>query len=184
MNKVRELIQSGARGRRHFITVLAHEPRDVPASGGVIQDLAPHDFSILLYWLDSRVASVSASAQSVFQDGIHETAFLTLTFANHATANIQISWLAPRKVRQMVVVGSRRMVHFDDTAADDVVRVYDRGMEFESPSSFGEYKLTYRAGDVPIPRVEPQEPLRLELEDFAHAIRTGEEPPLEPRLGP
>ena len=59
-----------------------------------------------------------------------ETAFLTLTFASGTTANVQVSWLAPRKVRQMVVVGSKRMVQYDDTASDESVRIYDRGMDF------------------------------------------------------
>ena len=69
---------------------------------GVICDLAPHDLSILLYWLDEPVVEVAATARSVFQDGMPETAFLTLTFASGATANVQISWLAPRKVREMI----------------------------------------------------------------------------------
>ena len=71
----------------------------------------------------------------------------------------------------MMVVGSRRMVQYDDTASDEAVRVYDRGMEFSTPASFGEYQLTYRSGDVMIPRVEAAEPLGLELADFARAIR-------------
>jgi predicted dehydrogenase len=83
----------------------------------------------------------------------------------------------------MVVVGSRRMVQYDDTAADDVVRIYDRGLEFESPSSFGEYKLTYRAGDMVAPRIAAAEPLALEIADFAHAIRTGEPPRSDAQLG-
>src|SRR6202042_3531809 len=109
-----------------------------------------------------RIRQVSATAQSVFHSGVHETAFLTVSFANKATANIQISWLAPRKVRQMVVVGSKRMVHYDDNTADDTVRIYDRGMEFERPANFGEYKLTYRAGDMVAPRILAAEPLALE----------------------
>ena len=83
---------------------------------GVICDLAPHDLSILLYCLDEKVVSVSASGRSVFNDDVPETAFLTLTFASGTTANIQVSWLAPRKVRQMIVVGSKRMVLYDDTS--------------------------------------------------------------------
>ena len=115
---------------------------------GVICDLAPHDLSILLYLLDQPVAQVSASARSVFQEGIPEVAFLTLTFASGVTANIQISWLAPRKVREMVIVGSQRMVQYDDTAADESVRVFDRGMEFKEPANFGEHQLSYRSGDI------------------------------------
>jgi predicted dehydrogenase len=114
---------------------------------------------------------------------VPETAFITLTFAGGTTANVQISWLAPRKVREMVIVGSRRMVQYDDTAADEPLRVYDRGMEFSTPANFGEYQLTYRSGDMVVPRIEPAEPLARELQDFARAIRTGAEPRSNARLG-
>ena len=79
----------------------------------------------------------------------------------------------------MVVVGSKRMVQYDDTASDEPVRVYDRGMDFTTPANFGEYQLTYRSGDVVIPRIDAAEPLGLELEDFARAIRTGSRAALE-----
>jgi predicted dehydrogenase len=180
--KIHELIQNGELGETYFVTS-SRMNLGLYQDGGVILDLAPHDLSILLYWLDSRVVQVSATAQSVFQSGIHETAFLTLTFANRAKANVQISWLAPRKVRQMIVVGSKRMVHYDDTAADETVRIYDRGMEFESPASFGEYKLTYRAGDMVAPWIQAAEPLAMEIADFVHAIRTGEPPRSNSQLG-
>jgi predicted dehydrogenase len=153
---------------------------------GVISDLAPHDLSILLYWLERPVAQVSAAGQSVFQLGVPETAFLTLGFAGGATANVQISWLAPRKMRQMVVVGSRRMISYEDTSSDESVRVYDRGLDFchtQPPATFGEYQLTYRSGDIVVPRIEAAEPLSLELEDFARAIRTGAEPRSNSALG-
>jgi predicted dehydrogenase len=150
---------------------------------GVICDLAPHDLSILLYWLDVPIVEVAATGRSIFQDGVHETAFITLTFASRARANIQVSWLAPRKVREMTVVGSHRMVQYDDTAVDEAIRVFDRGMEFSTPETFGEYQLTYRSGDMIVPRIEPAEPLALELADFARAIRTGTEPRSNSQLG-
>ncbi|HEY1358485.1 MAG TPA: Gfo/Idh/MocA family oxidoreductase [Thermoleophilaceae bacterium] len=176
VNKVRELIHGDQLGEVFFITSsrmnLGKYQRD-----GVVCDLAPHDLSILLHWLASPVVQVSATGRSVFQDGVHETAFLTFTFASGAQANVQVSWLAPRKVREMVVVGSRRMVQYDDSAADESVRVYDRGLEFaEPPSNFGEYRLTYRSGDMVAPRVDAAEPLALELLDFAVAIRHGSRP--------
>jgi predicted dehydrogenase len=96
---------------------------------------------------------------------------------------VQLSWLAPRKVRQMILVGSKRMVQYDDTAADEPVRVYDRGLDVGPPANFGEHQLICRTGDVVIPRVQPQEPLSLELQDFANAIRTGEEPRSSLALG-
>jgi predicted dehydrogenase len=185
VNKVRELIRSGELGDVYFVTSsrmnLGLYQRD-----GVISDLAPHDLSILLYWLDRPVTHVAAASQSVFQDGVPETAFLTVTFSGGTTANVQISWLAPRKMRQMVVVGSRRMVQYEDTSSDESVRIYDRGLDVsmaEAPATFGEYQLTYRSGDIVTPRIEAAEPLGLELEDFAHAIRTGAEPRSSSRLG-
>jgi|SRR4051812_16182379 predicted dehydrogenase len=182
VNAVRALIRDGVVGEVYFITSsrmnLGKYQRD-----GVVMDLAPHDLSILLHWLEEPVVQVAASARSVFQHDVPETAFLTVTFASGATANIQISWLAPRKMRQTVVVGSKRMVQYDDTMSDEPIRVYDRGMDFLPPANFGEYQLTYRTGDVLIPRVAPAEPLSLELEDFARAIRTGCVPQSSAQLG-
>ena len=130
-----------------------------------------------------RSRSSAASGCTVFQNGVPETAFLTLCFDEGPTANVQVSWLAPRKVRQMVVVGSRRMVQYDDTASDDAVRIYDRGFDFSEPANFGEYQLTYRSGDMIVPRLDAAEPLSLELEDFAEAINTGTRPRSHARLG-
>jgi predicted dehydrogenase len=182
VNKVRELMHEDALGEVYFVTssrmnLGKYQP------DGVICDLAPHDVSILLYLLDEPVTQVSASARSIFREHNPEVAFLTLIFASGVTANIQISWLAPRKVREMVFVGSKRMVQYDDTAADEAVRLFDRGMEFEAPANFGEFQLSYRSGDIVVPRVEAAEPLSLELQDFARAIHTGVVPRSHSRLG-
>jgi predicted dehydrogenase len=185
VNKVRELIRSGELGDVYFITS-SRMNLGLYQSDGVISDLAPHDLSILLYWLDRPVTQIAAAGQSVFQDGVPETAFLNVNFSGGATANVQISWLAPRKMRQMVVVGSRRMVQYEDTSSDESVRIYDRGLDVsmaEAPATFGEYQLTYRSGDIVVPRIEAAEPLGLELADFANAIRTGIEPRSNSRLG-
>ena len=185
VNKVRDLISSGELGDVYFITS-SRMNLGLYQSDGVVSDLAPHDLSIMLYWLNRPVVRVVASGQSVFQAGVPETAFLTLTFAGGITANVQISWLAPRKLRQTVVVGSQRMVQYDDTSSDESVRIYDRGLDFsqdEAPATYGEYQLTYRMGDIVTPRIDAAEPLSLELADFARAIRTGAEPRSHGRLG-
>ncbi len=182
VNKVRQLIDSGELGEVYFITS-SRMNLGIYQADGVICDLAPHDLSILLYWLEQRVSIVAASGCTVFQNGVPETAFLTLCFDDGPTANVQVSWLAPRKVRQMVVVGSRRMVQYDDTASDDPIRIYDRGFDFAEPANFGEYQLTVRSGDMIVPRLDAAEPLALELEDFARAIATGSTPRSHARLG-
>jgi predicted dehydrogenase len=185
VNKVRELIHSGELGDVYFITS-SRMNLGLYQADGVISDLAPHDLSILLYWLDRPVTQIAVAGQSIFRKGVPETAFLNITFAGGATANVQISWLAPRKMRQMVVVGSKRMVQYEDTSPDESVRIYDRGLDVsmaEAPATFGEYQLTYRSGDIVTPRIEAAEPLGLELADFANSIRTGEEPRSNSRLG-
>jgi predicted dehydrogenase len=182
VNKVRSLIDSGELGEIYFITS-SRMNLGIYQPDGVVNDLAPHDLSILLYWLEQPVAMVSASGSTVFQNGVPETAFLTLAFEQGATANVQLSWLAPHKVRQTIVVGSKRMVVYDDAAVDGAVRIYDRGVDFTEPTNFGEYQLTYRSGDMIVPRLDPAEPLGLELADFANAIETGEDPRSHARLG-
>jgi predicted dehydrogenase len=182
VNKVRELIESGVMGELYFVTS-SRMNLGIYQSDGVVCDLAPHDLSILLYWLNEPVVQVTALGRSIFNRGIPETAFLTVTFAGGTSANIQISWLAPRKVRQMVLVGSKRMIQYEDTSADEAVRIYDRGLEVKQPENFGEYRMTYRSGDMVAPRIEAEEPLSLELEDFAKAIRTGKQPRSHTALG-
>jgi predicted dehydrogenase len=182
VNKVRDLINDDAVGEVYFVTSSRMNLGNYQPDG-VVCDLAPHDLSILMHWLNRPIVQVSASARNIFQENVPETAFITLTFEGGTTANIQVSWLAPRKVRQMLIVGSRRMISYDDTLSDEPVRLYDRGMEFSTPESFGEYQLTYRSGDVVIPRVEPAEPLALELQDFAKAMLTGSTPVSHAQLG-
>jgi predicted dehydrogenase len=182
VSKVKQLIDEDMLGEIYFVTS-ARMNLGKYQQDGVICDLAPHDISILLHWIEQPVVQVGATARSIFQPDVPETAFLTLTFANDAQANIEISWLAPRKVRQMVVVGSRKMVQYDDTSSDEAIRVYDRGMEFTTPSNFGEYQLTYRSGDIVTPRLDAAEPLALELADFAEAINSGCKPRSHADLG-
>jgi predicted dehydrogenase len=182
VNKVRELIESGELGEVYFVTS-SRMNLGIYQPDGVVNDLAPHDLSILLYWLDQPVTMVSASGSTVFQSGVPETAFLTLSFENGPTANVQLSWLAPHKVRSTIVVGSKRMVVYDDAASDGAIRIYDRGFDFTEPKDFGEYQLTYRSGDMVAPRLDPAEPLGLELADFANAIETGTRPRSDAGLG-
>lgn len=182
VNKVDELIRDEVLGEIYFVTSSRMNLGKYQRAG-VVQDLAPHDLSILLYWLDRPVTQVTANGRSVFQDGVPETAFLTLSFEGGAQANVQLSWLAPRKFRQMLIVGSERMVQYDDSEADESVKVYDRGLDVSVPANFGEYRASYRAGDIVSPRIDATEPLSLELRDFAGAIREGTTPRSSARFG-
>ena len=182
--KVHDLLSSGILGTPYFVTSTRMN-LGIYQPDGVVCDLAPHDLSILLYWLGQPVVQVSANGRSMFDGDVPDAAFLNLTFACGTVANVQVSWLAPRKMREMVIVGSRQMVRYADMDGDEAIRVYDRGMDIEhpAPESFGEHRLTYRTGDMVAPRIDAAEPLGLELQDFSRAILTGAAPRSNARLG-
>ena len=178
----RELIQGGQLGDIYFITTSRvnlglHQP-DV----SVVWDLAPHDFSILRHWLGEMPTRVSALSRSCVVEGTADVAFIDLQYASGTIAHVEIAWLAPGKLRRTAVVGSEKMLVYDDTS-NEPVRIFDSGATLPDPETFGEYRLTYRTGDIVSPAVEAHEPLSLELADFCLAVRTGSEPRSSAQLG-
>jgi predicted dehydrogenase len=109
-------------------------------------------------------------------------AFVTLQFPSRTIANVELSWLAPSKLRRTTLIGSNKMVVYDDTSVEPV-RIFDSGVMLPDPETFGEYKLTYRTGDIVSPRIEAAEPLYLEMEDFCSAIVNGTTPRSSAQLG-
>jgi predicted dehydrogenase len=140
----------------------------------VIWDLGPHDFSILLYWLEEMPSTVRAIGRDSIVPGIPDVAFVTMTYASGIVANVELSWLAPSKLRRTVIVGSRKMVVYDD-GSPEPVRVFDHGVIYKDPETFGEYKLSYRTGDILSPKIDAYEPIVKELDDFLGAIQDGGE---------
>ena len=182
VNMVRALIKAGGLGEIFFISTSRvnlglHQP-DV----SVIWDLGPHDFAILRYWLGESPSRVSATARSCVVPGIPDVAFVTLEFPSGTLAHVELSWLAPSKLRRTAIVGSERMVVYDDTSAEPV-RLFDSGVTLPDPETFGEYRLSYRTGDILSPRVDAVEPLRLELADFCNAVQRGVPPRSSAELG-
>ncbi|HEX2042516.1 MAG TPA: Gfo/Idh/MocA family oxidoreductase [Acidimicrobiales bacterium] len=142
----------------------------------VLWDLGPHDVSILLEWLGEEPCRVSASGRSSLSVGPPDVAFVDVEFPSGFVANLHLSWLAPTKMRRMTIVGSRKMIVYEDTHPDEPVKIYDKGVKPPDPGDFGEYRLTYRTGDVVSPRVEASEPLRNQLADFLGRVMRGERP--------
>ena len=182
VNVVRDLISSGELGDIYFISTSRvnlglHQP-DV----SVAWDLAPHDFSILRYWLDETPTHVSALARGCILPKTPDVAFINLDFASGTISHAELAWLAPSKLRRTTVVGSRKMVVYDDTS-NEPVRVFDSGVMIPDPETFGEYRLTYRTGDIVSPHIAAREPLVLELTDFCDAIRSGTTPRSSAELG-
>ena len=114
--------------------------------------------------------------------GTPDVMFVNLEYPSETIAHVELSWLAPSKLRRTTVVGSRKMIVYDDTS-NEPVRVFDSGVVPPDPESFGEYRLTYRSGEIVSPPIAAAEPLGLELDDFCSAIRNGEHPRSSAALG-
>ena len=182
VRKVKELIDSGQVGPIYYVESTRVNLGLFQKDVSVLWDLGPHDVSILLYWLGEVPVAVSARGRSFHGDALEDVAFVTLEFPSGILAQLQISWLAPSKLRRTSVVGRHRMVVYDDLEPVEKVKIFDRGVDRE-PASFGEFQLTYRSGDILIPRLDTTEPLRLECAHFVECIRTGREPDASPRSG-
>jgi predicted dehydrogenase len=169
---VKEILDRQELGDIYFISAsrvnLGLHQRDV----SVVWDLGPHDFSILLYWLEEYPEWVRAVGRDSVVKGIPDVAFIDMVFPSGILANVELSWLAPSKLRRTVVVGSEKMVVYDDGAAEPV-RVFDHGVVYKDPETFGQYQLSYRTGDIVSPKLDTIEPIELELTDFVDCVRDG-----------
>jgi predicted dehydrogenase len=172
---VRALIDGGELGDVYFVSSsrvnLGLHQRDV----SVIWDLGPHDFSILMHWLGGPPATIRATGRDSIVPGIADVAFVTMEFPSGVIANVELSWLAPSKLRRTVVVGSEKMVVYEDGAAE-AIRIFDRGVVYKDPETFGEYHLSYRTGDILSPQLPSDEPLALQVSEFVRVMRTGAAP--------
>ncbi|MEA2421281.1 MAG: hypothetical protein QOF55_380 [Thermoleophilaceae bacterium] len=178
---VKEIISSGDLGEIYFISSsrvnLGLHQRDV----SVVWDLGPHDFSILLYWMDEMPDWVGAVGRDSIVKGIPDVAFIDMGFPSGTLSHIELSWLAPSKLRRTVIVGSQKMVVYDDSSAEPV-RVFDSGVTYEDPETYGQYQLSYRTGDILSPRLDTTEPIISELTDFVDGVRRGRAPEGNPAL--
>jgi len=179
----KELLEAKELGDIFFISVmrvnLGLHQRDV----SVIWDLVPHDFSILFYWLGESPNYVQAFGRDCIQKGIPDVAFLNLRFPSGIIANIEVAWLAPSKLRRTALVGEKKMLVYDDTENVEKLKIYDQGVDYKDPESFGEYQLSYRTGDIVSPRLANTEPLRMEIEHFLECVRTGATPKCDGHSG-
>lgn len=181
VRKVKELLDAGELGELFFGTFSRVNLGIHQSDASVVRDLGPHDFSMLLYWL-GRPRFVRAVGRDSVGSGQLDVVFIDMGMPSGALVHMELSWLAPTKLRRTVLVGSGKMVVYEDTSTEQV-RVYDRGVEVIEPQSFGEFQLSYRSGDIHSPRIDADEPLSLELRDFVGAIAEGREPRANSRMG-
>ena len=183
VRKVAEYIHGGELGDVYFVATsrvnLGLHQRDV----SVIWDLAPHDISILGYWLKEAPSSVRVSGRACISPKLADVAFINLKYPSGVIAEVQVSWLSPVKLRRTMVVGSKKMLVYDDTESVEKVKIFDHGVDFREPSDFGEFQLSYRTGDIIAPKLDNAEPLYLEAEHFVDAVTNGHRPLTDGRAG-
>ena len=180
--RIKEILDAGELGEIYFISMsrvnLGLHQHDV----SVIWDLAPHDFSILRYWLGQLPSEVAAITRSCILPNTPDVAFINMRFATGAIAHLELSWLSPSKLRRTAIVGSEQMLVYDDLS-NEPIRIFDSGASLPDPETFGEFRMSYRTGDIVSPHVEATEPLAIEVGDFCAAILDGVEPRSSARIG-
>lgn len=148
----------------------------IRADTNALWDLAPHDISMFLYLLDRMPINVSARGASYLQHGIEDVVSLSMEFPGKAMGYAHVSWLDPYKLRRLTIVSKDKMILFDDASSDEKLKILDQGFLKRDASTYGEFLLEARRGDIHVPRIEPSEPLRSQCMNFIECIRTGGRP--------
>lgn len=177
VHALKAMITSGELGDIHYVDAVRASLGLFHPSLNVIWDLAPHDISILTHLLGQVPVSVSARGATCVQQDVEDIAYLTMMFPNNLLTHVRASWLDPHKTRRITIVGSKKMVVYDDVESLEKIRVYNKGVKaIRRTDTFGEFQFAYHYGDVVSPYIHFEEPLRLECLHFLECIREGKTP--------
>ncbi len=182
INWIRDYIASGEMGDVLYLYGQRLNLGKVRTEENAFWSLAPHDVSIVLYLLGETPDFVSANGAAYLHDGVHDTVFANLHFPSGKMANIHVSWLDPHKVRKLTIVGTKKMLVFDDMEATEKIWIYDKGVEPAEALGYGE-DLRLRFGDITVPFIPMREPLALEVQHFLDCCADGSTPRSDGRDG-
>lgn len=180
--ELKKLLLSGELGNVYYIISQRLNLGIVRSDVNSLWNFAPHDLSILLYLLGELPTEVSCQGQSYLQKNIEDITFVTLRFPDNILAHIILSWLHPAKIRELTLVGSRKMAVFDDVDQASQLKIYDKGVDIQNLekdqtwANFGEFKMKTRFGDILTPILDSREPLEFELSQFLECIKNGNKP--------
>jgi len=176
VRKMHEIISQGDLGDLYYFDSvrinLGLFQRDV----NVLWDLAPHDIAIMEHLVEGMPVSVCANGACHVGNGIENVAYLTVYFDNGFIAHFHNNWLAPVKIRTVMVCGSKKMVLYDDMETSEKIKVYDRGIEIGRTEDVHDARISYRLGDMWAPKLETTEALRLVAGEFADCVTSGRTP--------
>ena len=174
--KISELIRNNELGNIKYIALTRINLGRIKHDTNVLWDLAPHDFSIILEWMGQLPQKIQVMGKAATFEGNVDVAFVNLFYEKDVLINIHMSWLSPVKVRQSYIIGDKKMIVYDDMHNSEKVKLYDMGVDLKEPDTFGEWQLTYRSGDVIVPRLDAYEPLQKECQHFIDCIVKGSKP--------
>lgn len=174
---LKEQIKNGALGNILYMDSVRTNLGPIRQDVGAIYDLASHDISIFNFLLDEEPLQVSAKAGYYIQPDREDMAYVTLEYPNMTISHAHVSWLNPRKVRQLTVVGDKKMMVWDDIMPLETIRIYDKGLNGPPDyDTFGQFQISLRDADVTIPKVQMFEPLRKQAEHFVRCVQHRERP--------
>jgi predicted dehydrogenase len=183
LKELHRLIDSGDLGQIYYLYGNRVNLGQVRADENALWSLGAHDVAVLLDLVGERPVEAQARGECYVRPGVEDVVFGYLRFPSGVLAHLHLSWLDPHKMRKLTVVGSQKMVVFDDMETDRKVTIYDKSVTRPpSTDSYGEY-VSVRFGDISIPRIPNDEPLRLECQEFVDAIAEGREPRCSGREG-
>jgi predicted dehydrogenase len=172
VNKIKEIVESGELGKILYVSCTRVNLGIFQKDINVVWDLAPHDISIILYVLQEYPASVNCQGKAHFRNDLEDVATTTLNFDNGLIAFIHNSWLDPKKIRKTTIVGTRKMLVYDDLKSQEKIKIYDKGLEIPPYyDTYAEFHFSYRTGDIHSPRIDEYEPLRKQCDTFLECIR-------------
>ena len=174
---LKALIDDDELGDIHYIDAVRVGLGLFHPSLNVVWDLAPHDISILIYLLGELPTSVAARGSACLQDSVEDVVYMALTFPSGVLAHVRMSWLDPSKTRRLTVVGSDKMVVYDDVAPQEKIKLFDKRVDkIRRTDTYGEFQFAYHYGSAVSPYIHFEEPLRVECAHFAECIADGKTP--------
>ncbi len=182
--KIKEIIENNGIGDIEYISFRRINLGIHQKAVNVIWDLLPHDLSMIFYWLGDSIKLKKGTSFLKTSVGKNpDIGFVFMEFSNGSVAEGIVSWLSPRKIRETIIVGTNKMIVYNDTEPEEKIKIYDKKVEKLEPDNFGEYQLSYRVGDVVSPRIETSEPLFMMIDDFIKSIKRDENPKSDGRFG-
>lgn len=177
VNKIKSIIESGELGKILYISCIRVNLGLFQPDINVVWDLAPHDISTILYIMEETPISVNCQGKGHFFSEMEDVATTTLNFKNGLIAFIHSSWLDPNKIRRTTIVGSKRMLVYDDIEPQEKIKIFDKGVDVPPYyDTYADFNFSYRYGDIYSPRIEDYEPLKKECDHFIECIKRGVPP--------